>query len=102
MTKKEAEKFLKYKNQRMWNVKATAIPVLTEATGTISISLRRYLSNIPGKHEIKVLQKTIVLGTAHILCTAATNVTVQNIFHGRNNMKLARTVNKGQLQHYIP
>ena len=36
-------------------------------TKTTSKSLRQYLSNIPGKHEIKELQKTAVLGTAHIL-----------------------------------
>ena len=69
---KEAEKILKYKDlvieiQRMWNVKANVIPVIIGATGTISKSLRQYLSNIPGKHEIKELQKTAILGTAHIL-----------------------------------
>jgi len=37
------------------------------ATGTISESLRQYLSNIAGKHEIKKLQKTVIMGTAHIL-----------------------------------
>ena len=42
--------------QHMWNVKAKVIPVLIWATGTISKSLRQYLSNIPGKHEIKELQ----------------------------------------------
>jgi len=36
-------------------------------TGTISESLRQYLSNIPGKNKIKELQKTAVLATAHIL-----------------------------------
>jgi len=30
----------------------------------ISKSFRKYVSNIPGKHE---LQKTAILGTAHIL-----------------------------------
>ena len=37
------------------------------ATGTISKSFRKYVSNIPGKHEVKELQKPAVLGTAHIL-----------------------------------
>jgi hypothetical protein len=59
---KEAEKILKYKDlvieiQHMWNVKANVIPVIIGATGTISKSLRQYMSNIPGKHEIKELQK---------------------------------------------
>jgi len=52
--KKEAEKILKYKVltieiQRMWNVKAKAITVITGATGTISKSFRKYVSNITGK-----------------------------------------------------
>jgi len=37
------------------------------ATGTISKSFRKYVSNMPGKHEVKELQKTAILGTAHIL-----------------------------------
>jgi hypothetical protein len=69
---KEAEKILKYKDlvieiQHMQKVKATVIPVKIGATGTISKSLRQYLSNIPGKHEIEELQKTAILGNAHIL-----------------------------------
>ena len=51
----------------MWNVKAKVIPVIIGATGTISKSLKKYMSNIPGKHEVKELQKTAVLGTAFIL-----------------------------------
>jgi hypothetical protein len=43
------------------------IPVIIGATGTISKSLREYLSNIPGKHEIRELQKTSILATARIL-----------------------------------
>ena len=70
--KKETKKILKHKDltieiQRMWNVKAKVIPVIIGATGTILKSFRRYVSNIPGKHEVKELQKTIILGTAHIL-----------------------------------
>ena len=70
--KKEAEKILKYKDlkiaiQRMWNVQTKVIPVIIGATGTISKSFRKYVTNIPGKHEVKELQKTAILGTAHIL-----------------------------------
>ena len=43
------------------------IIVIIGATGTISKSFRKYVSNIPGKHEVKELQKTAILGTAHIL-----------------------------------
>jgi hypothetical protein len=37
------------------------------ATGTISKSFRKYVSNIPRYHEVKELQKTAILGTASIL-----------------------------------
>jgi hypothetical protein len=43
------------------------IPVITGATGTISKSFRKYVSTIPGNHEVRELQKTAILGTAHIL-----------------------------------
>ena len=70
--KKEAEKILKYiyltiEIQRMWNVKTKVKPVIIGATGTISKSFRKYVINIPRKHEAKELQKTAILGTAHIL-----------------------------------
>jgi hypothetical protein len=51
----------------MWNVKTQVMPVIIGATGTISKSFRKYLSSIPGKHDIRELQKTAILGTAHIL-----------------------------------
>ena len=51
----------------MWNVQAKVLPVVMGATGTISDSLRQYLSIIPGKHNSKELQKTAILGTAHKL-----------------------------------
>ena len=70
--KKEAEKILKYKDltieiQHMWKVKTRVIPVIIGATGTISKSFRKYMSNIPGNHEVKELQKTAILGTGNIL-----------------------------------
>jgi hypothetical protein len=69
---KEAEKILKYKDltieiQRMWNVKTRVIPVVIGATGTISKLVRKYVSIVRGNHEVKELQKTAILGTAHIL-----------------------------------
>ena len=70
--KKEAKKILKYTDltieiQGMWNVKTNVIPVIIEATGTISKAFRKYVSKRPGNHEVKELQKTAILGTAHIL-----------------------------------
>jgi hypothetical protein len=69
---KEGEKILKYKDltieiRRIWNVKTRVIPVIIGATGTISKSFRKYVSTVPGNYEVKELQKTDILGTAHIL-----------------------------------
>jgi hypothetical protein len=88
------DKDLTVEIQHVWNIKTNVIPVIIGATGTISISSRKYPSNIPGKHEIKEVQggsnmtgtncdlfthkysqsylnhlvhKTAILGTAHIL-----------------------------------
>jgi len=47
----------------MWNVKKNVIPVIMGATGTIPKSFRKCVSNI----KVKELQKTAILGTAHIL-----------------------------------
>jgi hypothetical protein len=56
--KKEAEKILIYKYlaieiQRMWNVKATVIPVIIGATGTVSKSFSKHTNNIPRNHDVK-------------------------------------------------
>jgi hypothetical protein len=72
LVKKGDEKILNYTDlifeiQGMWNVKAKVIPVIIGASGTISKSLRKYLSNITGENNIKELQKTAILGTAHRL-----------------------------------
>ena len=68
--KKEAVKILKHKDLTneihcVWNVKAKVIPVTAAATGTIS---KCRLSNVPGRHEIKEIQKTAILGPVRIHC----------------------------------
>jgi hypothetical protein len=54
----------------MWSLKAKVILLIIGVTGTISKSLRQYLNNITGKHEINELpkkKKMTILGTVHIL-----------------------------------
>ena len=41
--------------------------IIIGVTGTISKTFRKYVSNIPGNHKVKELQRTAILGTAHIL-----------------------------------
>jgi hypothetical protein len=86
--KKEVEKISEYKDlnriQRIWNAKAKVIPIIAGATGTISKSLRQYLSNIPGKHETKELKNS---RTGHCTRTSESAIMkVQTMFHGRNNI----------------
>jgi hypothetical protein len=49
------------------NNKIIIIIIIFQLIITISKSFRKYLSSIPGKHDIKELQKTAILGTANIL-----------------------------------
>jgi hypothetical protein len=53
--------------QEMRYVKTKVMPVIIGASGIISQSCTKYLSNTARKHEIKALQKTATRGTAHIL-----------------------------------
>jgi hypothetical protein len=69
---KESEMVLKYKDltiqiQRMWNVKTGVIPIIIGATGTTSKSFRKYVSPIPGNHDVRELHKTAIFGTVLIL-----------------------------------
>jgi tRNA(Ile2) C34 agmatinyltransferase TiaS len=84
----------------MWNVKAKVIPVIIGTTGTISKSLSQYLSNIPGKHEIKELESTAIFCTAHILWKVLMQK-YKTYCMGEITSHVAQTVNTGQLQHYI-
>ena len=43
------------------------IIIIIGANGTLSRSFRKYVSDIPGNHDVKELQKRAILGTAHIL-----------------------------------
>jgi len=70
--KRAAENILKHKDLKteircMWNVKTKVTPVIIGETGTISKSLRQCRSNIPGKHEIKVIKKQPYLAL-HTYC----------------------------------
>ena len=49
------------------SVKSKVTPVIIGATGIISKSFSKYLSNIPGKHDTKEVHQKATLGTAHIL-----------------------------------
>jgi hypothetical protein len=95
--KREVENIFEYKDliteiQHMWNVTAK---VIIGTTGTNPKSLRQYLSNTAGRHEIKKLTKNFT----HSMESA--NVKVQNIFHERNKMTCRKTVNTKQLQHSV-
>jgi hypothetical protein len=62
----------------MWDVKTRVIPVIIGATGTISKSFRKYVSNIPVNCEVRELQKTVMLGTAyHVHASESANVKVR-------------------------
>ena len=51
-----------------FRIQKKVIPVTRGANGTVSKSHRQYLSDVPVKHEIKKLQKTTTLRTAHTHC----------------------------------
>jgi hypothetical protein len=60
----------------MWNVKTNVIPVTLGATGTISKSFRKYLSDLylTGRHDIKELEERAILCTAHMHFNMGNNV----------------------------
>ena len=87
-----------YKYSACGNVKTKVTPAITRATETISKSLRQYLSNILGKHEIKELQKTAVLVTAQILRKVVMS-NYRTYFTGEITLHVAQTVSTEQLQY---
>ena len=70
--KKATEKMNKYVDlqiecQRLWNRKVEVIPVIIGATGVVDKNIKKYVGRIPGCHNIHSLQRSAILGTAHIL-----------------------------------
>ena len=71
--KKATEKMIKYVDlqiecQRLWNKKVEAIPVIIGATGIVDKNIKKYVGRrMPGCHNIYSLQRSAILGTAHIL-----------------------------------
>ena len=70
---KELEKISKYKDlkieiERLWEKQATVVPVVIGSLDEIQRDLRKHLRTI-GLESISPsqLQKTVLLGTAHIL-----------------------------------
>ena len=55
-------------NNNKGNINSKVVPLIIVATGTISKSLRKCLSNIPGNHEIKKLQKKRAMYTYYGKC----------------------------------
>ena len=73
VVRKEAEKIVKYRDleietQKCWNLKKIrTIPVVIGALGTVCNGLKEYINFISPNIEFSILQKTALLGTAHIL-----------------------------------
>ena len=69
---KEVEKIAKYKDleieiSKMWNTKTIVIPVEIGALGLIRKGINQYVEQIPSNIRVEELQKTVLLGTEHLL-----------------------------------
>ena len=73
MAKKEAEKIVKYRDlekeiQKCWNLKhVRTIPIVIGALGTVTKGITGYLKKISSDINFDVIQRTALLGSAHIL-----------------------------------
>jgi len=69
---KTMEKLKKFKDleieiEKTWGLKTTTVPVIIGAFGLVKKGTENYIGKIPGNIRITELQKTVLLGTAHIL-----------------------------------
>ena len=53
--------------QRLWNKEVEVIPLIIGTTGMVDKNIKKYVGRIPGHHKIYNLQRSAILGTAHIL-----------------------------------
>ena len=73
VVRKVAEKIVKYRDleieiQKCWNLnKIETIPVVVGALGTTCCGITEYIKKISPNIEFRIIQKTALLGTAHIL-----------------------------------
>ena len=67
MIKKAAQSVLSMKKDIAMQILRMCNVIIIGATGTISKLLRKYLNYKSGMQEIREVQKTAILGTAHIL-----------------------------------
>ena len=51
----------------MWQMKTEIIPVVIGALGVIKKGSEKFIRQIPGNINLQEIQKTTLLGTAHIL-----------------------------------
>ena len=70
---------LQIKCQRIWNKKVKIVPVIISATGVAENNLKKHLSRVPWQHNMHNLQKSGILGTAHILIENTIHETKLNI-----------------------
>jgi len=60
-------KDLEIEIEKTWGMKTTAVPVIIGAFRLVKKGTENYIGKIPGNIRITELQKTVLLGTAHIL-----------------------------------
>ena len=73
IVKKEAEKLTKYRDleietQKCWNLKKVrTIPIVVGALGAVCKNLPKYIKAVTPRAKFCTIQKTALLGTAHII-----------------------------------
>ena len=73
IVKKEAEKITKYRDleielKKFWELKRVqTIPIVVGALGSVTESIGTYLEKVSKNISFNIIQRTALLGTAHIL-----------------------------------